>query len=67
MIRNVEARLRKLEAEWAPTALNQWHRVIGRSAEECEAARSSMIAAGNASQGDSFIFLVIVSLKCRAI
>jgi hypothetical protein len=61
MIRNVETRLTKLEAVAAPPILPRYHRVIGHSMEECEAARTTLIAAGIASPQDNFIFRVIVS------
>jgi hypothetical protein len=62
MIRNVEARLRKLEAEKAPpAAFTQWHRVIGCSEEECEAQRRGMIGSGQAEEANNFIFRVLVT------
>jgi len=65
MIRSIEARLRKLEADQAPTAFTQWHRVIGCSEEECEAQRRGMIGSGQAEEADNFIFRVLVTPKRR--
>jgi hypothetical protein len=61
MIRNVETRLSKLEAIAVPAILPRWHRVIGDSVDECEEAQASLIAMGKASQGDNFIFRLIVA------
>ncbi len=61
MIRNVETRLNKLEAIAVPAIFPRWHRVIGDSVGECEAARTTLITAGKASRGDNFIFRLIVS------
>jgi hypothetical protein len=60
MIRSIEVRLQKLEAERAPVAFTQWHRVIG-SSEECEAQRRGMIESGQAEEADNFIFRVLVT------
>jgi hypothetical protein len=65
MIRSVEARLRKLEADHTPTAFDQWHRVIGRSPAECEAQRHGMIEAGRAEDTDGFVFRILVTPKSR--
>jgi hypothetical protein len=61
MIRNLETRLSKLEAVVVPAIFPRWHRVIGHSAEECDEAKASLIAAGKAYQEDNFIFRLIVS------
>jgi hypothetical protein len=60
--RNLETRLRKLEADQAPPSMFiPWHRVIGDSDGECEAQRRGMIEAGQAKEADNFIFHIIVS------
>lgn len=67
MIRSIDARLRKLEAERAPMAFTPWRRVIGHSPSECEAQRRGMIRAGQAAEADNFIFRVVTDRKPRAI
>jgi hypothetical protein len=67
MIRSVEIRLLKLEADQAPPpVLTPWRRVIGNSAEECEAQRRGKIEAGQAEETDNFIFRILVSPADRA-
>jgi hypothetical protein len=62
MNRDLEKRLRKLEADQAPPpVLTPWRRVIGNSAEECEAQRRGKIEAGQAEETDNFIFRVLVT------
>jgi hypothetical protein len=58
---NVENRLSKLEAK-AP-ADDDWKvfRVIGHSAEECQAAIDRLIASGEARPSDHFVSRIIVS------
>ena len=57
---NLETRLRKLEGG-APEAFTPCHRVVGDSAEECEAQRLDMIEAGRADELDEFVFFIIVT------
>jgi hypothetical protein len=58
VIRNIEARIRKLEAEMG-TLLRPVDRIVGgNSEEECEAKRRAVIADGEAADDDMFIFLV---------
>jgi hypothetical protein len=61
MIRNVETRLRKLEAEMVPLAFVAFHRVIGHSPEECETKRRGLIEGGQAEEMDNFTFRVLVT------
>jgi uncharacterized protein YjaG (DUF416 family) len=58
---NIENRLSKLEAK-AP-ADDDWKvfRVIGHSAEECQAAIDRLIASGEARPSDHFVSRIIVS------
>jgi hypothetical protein len=59
MIRNVEARLLKLEAASNP-ADRPWRRVVICDSEtECQAKRR-MIEGGQAEAGDNFIFRYII-------
>jgi hypothetical protein len=57
---NIESRLSKLEAR-APSG-DDWKvfRVIGDSAEECQAAIDQLIASGEALPSDRFVSRVIV-------
>jgi len=57
---NLEIRLQKLEMRHLPSPFKPQNRVIG-SAEECEARRQEMVAAGLARDSDDFIFRIIVS------
>jgi ketosteroid isomerase-like protein len=59
VIRNIEAWIRKLEAEIG-TLLRPVDRIVvgGNSEEECEAKRRAVIADGEAADDDMFIFLV---------
>jgi hypothetical protein len=57
---NLETRLRKLEGG-APETFKPCHRVIGDSAQECEAQKRQMIEAGRADELDEFVFFVIVT------
>jgi hypothetical protein len=57
---NLETRLRKLEGG-APETFAPCHRVVGDSAEECEAQKLKMIEAGRADELDEFVFFVIVT------
>lgn len=61
MIRDVETRLRKLEAKISAPALATFHRVIGHSSEECQEKRRGLIEGGQAGETDNFIFRVIVT------
>ena len=58
---NIENRLSKLEAK-APPSEDDWKvfRVIGDSAEECQAAIDRLIASGEALPSDRFVRRVIV-------
>jgi hypothetical protein len=57
MNRNVESRLRKLEAVQTPPAFRRIH-MIGGTNDECEAQGQAMIASGDAEEADDFIFLI---------
>jgi hypothetical protein len=57
MNRNVESRLRKLEAVQTPPAFRRIH-MIGGTNDECEAQKQSMIETGHADETDDFIFLI---------
>jgi hypothetical protein len=63
---NIEGRLSKLEAK-APSG-DDWKvfRVIGDSAEECQAAIERLIASGEARLTDRFVCRLIVSPSARA-
>jgi hypothetical protein len=60
MIRNVESRLRKLEAVQTPLAFRRSH-LIGGTNDECKAQKQSMIESGHADETDFFIFLIPAS------
>ena len=57
---NIEARIGKLERVLAPSQDHRWHQVTGSSVE-CEAAREAMIASGQATRSDRFVYRVIVT------
>jgi hypothetical protein len=58
------ARPSKLESTASPEEEHRvWQRVIGRSKEECEAQRRTLIDAGEAVKSDDFVFRIIVSPK----
>ena len=57
---NIEARIRELERVLAPSQDHRWHQVTGSSVE-CEAAREAMIASGQATRSDRFVYRVIVT------
>jgi len=57
MIRNVESRLRKLEAVQTPLAFWPRH-MVGGTNDECEAQRQAVIVSGKANETDGFIFLI---------
>jgi hypothetical protein len=61
---NIEARIEKLERVLAPSQDHRWHRVIGHSPAECEAAMEAMIASGQATRSDRFVHHVIVTPAC---
>jgi hypothetical protein len=67
MRRDVEARLRKLEAAHLPTSIKPQHVLIGTSDEDCEAQRCGMIESGHADGSDEFFFVLLVGepLPCH--
>jgi hypothetical protein len=56
MKRDIEARMRKLEADHLPTSIKPIHFLTGQTADECEAQRRGMIEAGQANESDNFVF-----------
>jgi hypothetical protein len=62
---NIEGRLSKLEAK-APSG-DDWKvfRVIGDSAEECQAAIDRLIAGGEARSTDQFVSRIIIDPVTR--
>jgi hypothetical protein len=64
MIRNVEARLLKLEAASNPLD-RPWRRVTCDSEAECQAKRRAMIESGQAEETDRFLFRVIIDAPAR--
>lgn len=59
MIRNMDARLRKLEAEQTSSIFPTYLRIVGRSPAECETRMNAMIASGQATETDRFVFRLI--------
>jgi len=57
MKRDIEARLRKLEACQLPSSIKPLHYLVGHTAGECEAQRRDMIEASDAEESDDFIFV----------
>jgi hypothetical protein len=64
MIRNVEARLLKLEAASNP-ADRPWRRVVCDSEADCEAQKRAMIESGQAEEADNFIFRILIDAPLR--
>jgi hypothetical protein len=60
MIRNVEARLLKLEAASTTPLDRPWRRIICDSESDCETQRRAMIESGQAAETDNFIFRIII-------
>jgi hypothetical protein len=59
MIRNMDARLRKLEAAQTPSVFPTCRRIVGRSPAECETRMNAMIASGQATETDRFVYRLI--------
>jgi hypothetical protein len=57
MKRDIETRLRKLEAHHLPTPTKPIHYLAAETADECEAQRLGMIKSGHAEGSDDFIFV----------
>jgi hypothetical protein len=55
--RDIETRLRKLEADHLPTSIKLNHFLIGETTDDCEAQRRGMIESGGAEESDDFIFV----------
>jgi hypothetical protein len=60
--RDIETRLRKLEADRLPTCSKPHRMLIGASEEECEVQRLELIESGRAEGSDEFSFVVLVGV-----
>ena len=56
MKRDIETRLRKLEADHLPTSIKPNHFLIGETTDDCEAQRRGMIESGHAEEIRRFHF-----------
>jgi hypothetical protein len=59
MMRNMDVRLRRLEVGHAPAVFPTCRRIVGRSPVECETRMNAMIANGQATETDRFVFRLI--------
>jgi hypothetical protein len=57
MKRDIETRLRKLEACHLPSSLKPLHYVCCPTLDDCEAQQRAMIEAAAAAESDDFIFV----------
>jgi hypothetical protein len=63
MRRDIETRLRKLEADHLPTSMKPIHYLAAETADECEAQRRGMIESGHAEGSDDFIFVFAATVN----
>jgi hypothetical protein len=61
--RDIETRLRKLEADHLPTSIKRNHCLIGETTDDCEAQRRGMIESGRAEGSDNFTFILLVGVR----
>jgi hypothetical protein len=62
MSRSTLTRLEKLEAASADERSGPWRRIIAYSHEEAEAKQIALIASGDASESDNFIYRIITGV-----
>ena len=63
MSRGILSRLGRLEAvASASRGARPWRRIIARSQEEAEAKQAALVASGDATEGDNFIYRIITGV-----
>ena len=63
MSRGILSRVSRLEAvASASRGACPWHRIIARSHEEAEAKQAALVASGEVSENDNFIYRIITGV-----
>jgi hypothetical protein len=67
MSRGILSRLDRLEAVASISrGARPWRRIIAGSLEEAEAKITALVASGEASEGDNFIYWIIMGVPCSS-